>query len=337
MDTEQGHGPVPQSQGKHPAVAFLGPVSSYTHQAAKSVFPGDEWELLPVATIKDVFEAVRLGRAAFGVTPFENSTHGPVTFTLAALADRDGAYGSLTVCDEVYLAVHHYLLGRRQKPAVEDEKNEKSQEDRKGVPLARLDHIARLYSHPQGFGQTTAFVRAHLAPGVETIDASSTSRAAELAAADPTGTSAAISSALAAETTGLDVLARCIEDRADNTTRFYVLGMKGATETKIQKTQKKTIQDQSKSLVSFTVPHRSPGALADALDCFRRAGLNLTSINSLPSLVQPFQYLFFVEFAADRPADKTDDDPDQRIRQALAGLADVAETWRLLGTWTKRD
>ncbi|KJR89874.1 chorismate mutase [Sporothrix schenckii 1099-18] len=328
-----------------PAVAFLGPVASYTHQAAKSVFAGTSNELLPVSTIKDVFEAVRNGDAAYGVVPFENSTHGPVTFTLAALADRDGAYGELSVCGETYLAVHHYLLGRRRLQSSGAD-GAAADPSATGVPLASLDHIARIHSHPQAFGQTTAFFRRYFPDASrrpEMIDASSTSRAAELAAADESGTSAAISSAMAAETSGLDVLARCIEDRADNTTRFYVLRK---SPPQAPATTPATMCP--KSLVSFTVPHRSPGALADVLECFRRARLNLTSINSLPSLVLPFQYLFFVEFEhGDEPESKesgaeastdsasTGETADARVHRVLAEVAKVAETHRLLGTWNK--
>ena len=291
-----------------------------------------------------------------------------MTFTLAGLADRDGVYGELSVCGETYLAVHHYLLGRRR---ADDESvaAATATATATGVPLASLDHITRIYSHPQAFGQTTAFVRRWFPndEGDETknsnssnssnnkrrrrpelIDTSSTSRAAELAAADASGASAAISSALAAETSGLDVLARCIEDRPDNTTRFYVLRRNTSPAPATTRTKTPSQPPPSpKSLVSFTVPHRSPGALADVLDCFRRARLNLTSINSLPSLAQPFHYLFFVEFehgddegasaGADGAAEKTEKtvSPDERVRRVLAEVATVAESHRLLGTWNK--
>ena len=279
--------------------------------------------------------------------PFENSTHGPVTFTLAGLADRDGAYAGLSVCGEVYLAVHHFLLGRVDKEASASASlpSASSQTAKDGVPLASLSHIKRIYSHPQAFGQTTAFVRKYFgASPPEMIDTSSTSRAAELAAADETGTSAAISSALAAETTGLDVLARCIEDRPDNTTRFYVLTTQpSGAPTPLKQAQPPALASP-KSLVSFTVPHRSPGALADVLDCFRRGGLNLTSINSLPSLIRPFQYLFFVEFehGVEETTGNTDtangtqsEAPHERVQRVLGEVAKLAQTYRLLGTWNK--
>lgn len=208
---------------------------------------------------------------------------------------------------------------------------------------------------PQAFGQCIRFLSSRLR-GVETIDVSSTSRAAELAKADPTGSSAAVSSAVAASLLGLDVLARNVEDREDNTTRFFVL-RRGATTTTAdapipeleevldEQRRKRAgpegaealvegegrggdVYARTKSLASFTVPHRAPGALADVLESFRRARLNLTSISSRPSLAAPFRYVFFVEFEGHRERD-----PEGRVRAALEGAAAAAQSCRWLGSW----
>lgn len=297
-----------------------------------------------MATIKDVFDAVAAGSADYGVVPFENSTHGVVTFTLGHLADRGGDYGSLSVCGEVYIDVHHFLLGRARGTDQQQQPEAPSAAER-GKPLYDLSHVRRVYSHPQAFGQTQAFLSAHLPPGVETIDVSSTSKAAEMAGADSSGETAAISNESAAAAFGLDVLARCIEDRDDNTTRFFVLrrggragGGAGSGEGEGKEAQAVVAEDKGaqasrghKSLVSFTVPHRSPGALAAVLDVFRKVGLNLTSINSLPSLIQPFQYLFLVEFDGSRHHD-----PEGKVEAALGEVAKVAESSRWLGSWENR-
>ncbi|KAI6371635.1 hypothetical protein MCOR25_003917 [Pyricularia grisea] len=292
------------------SVAYLGPPASYSHQATTSLFPGEEWSLVPTATIKGVFDTVQAGNAAYGVVPFENSTHGVVTFTLDSLGDRGGEFADISVCGEVYLDVQHFLLGRRD-PA-----------DPEG-----LTHIRHVYSHPQAFGQTQGFTSTRLAHA-ELVDVSSTSRGAEMAAADASGTSAAVASEMAAAATGLDVLARSIQDRGDNTTRFLVLrrGRPSVAREEAAFLVAAAAAAPTKSLVSFTVPHRCPGALAEVLQCFQRRGLDLTSINSLPSLILPFQYLFFVEFeAADRA--------ETSIAVVLEDVARVAQSSRWLGSW----
>lgn len=278
----------------------------------------------PLTPPPDVFTAVQSSQTTYGVVPFENSTHGTVTFTLDGLADRTGCFADIIVCDEIYLDVHHFLLGRSQ------EVHPPTADPAKGVPLTDLSHIKRVYSHPQAFGQTAAFRAKHLPPGVETIDVSSTSRAAELAAADATGESAAVAGEMAGEASGLDVLARWVEDREDNTTRFFVIRKRGEGGSR-EGGVGEPYGARYKSLVSFTVPHRTPGALADVLDCFRRGGINLTSINSLPSLVEPFRYLFFVEFEGSRL-----DDPEKRVEGVFAEVDGVAETWRWLGSWVNK-
>lgn len=306
-------------------------------KATKSAFSEDDYALNPVATIKDVFDAVAAGAADYGVVPFENSTHGVVTFTLGYLADRGGDYGDLSVCGEVYIDVHHFLLGRTRDKA--EEQQQPPAPAAKGKPQHDLSHIRRVYSHPQAFGQTQAFVSTYLPAGVETIDVSSTSKAAEMAGLDASGETAAISNESAAAAFGLDVLARCIEDRDDNTTRFFVLrrgrasgGGDGNGEDQGRAVAEAEANSRGhKSLVSFTVPHRAPGALAAVLDVFRKVGLNLTSINSLPSLIQPFQYLFLVEFDGSRYHD-----PEGKVESALSEVAKVAESSRWLGSWENR-
>ncbi|KFA67386.1 hypothetical protein S40285_00207 [Stachybotrys chlorohalonatus IBT 40285] len=323
---------------KQPIVSFLGPIASYTHQAVRQVFPGEKWELEPVTTIEDVFDQVQNGHAQAGVVPFENSTNGSVVFTLDLLADRDGKYSNITVDGETYVNVHHCLVGHKfglpddaadgsgtRTPTASDPRPSKP----KSQPLGSLKNIQRLYSHPQAFGQCNHFISTYL-KGVEMFDVSSTSKAAEIVQGDTTGTWAAISSELAASCHGLDVLGKSIEDREDNTTRFLIIGTNPSIPDDWDLVKQSLAEAGSKSMVSFTVPHKSPGALADVLSCFRAFDLNMTSINSRPSLLAPFQYIFFVEFEGHKH-----DDPDGRVGGALDKISKVAESWRWLGSWKR--
>ncbi|OBR13581.1 Prephenate dehydratase [Colletotrichum higginsianum IMI 349063] len=345
------------ASGVKPLVGFLGPQASYTHQASLQAFPEQDWDLKPIVTItgkyshtnpppspprhflRDIFEVVQAGEVAFGVVPVENSTNGSVLFTLDNFADRNGLYPDISVCGEIYLDVHHFLVGHRPSRTLDDAAGPN---DGSGActptasdpnplkprtkPLCSLKHVQRLYSHPQAWGQCVAFLQTYL-KGIEAIDVSSTSRAAELVAADESGTSAAISSEIAARLHGIDVLARTIEDREDNTTRFFIIRNERHPPARMPRHCERK-RDRTKSMVSFTVPHEGPGALADVLDCFRRYKLDLTSINSRPSLTAPFNYVFFVEFQGHRSQD-----PDGRVKGALEGVARVAENWRWLGSW----
>ena len=271
----------------------------------------------------DIFEAVQSSSVTHGIVPFENSTNGPVVYTLDLFADRDVSFPDVFVCGEAYLSVHHYLLGHisdatssaSSKPDIPTPQiSSPSLSTSPTEPPTSLNHIQRLYSHPHAFGQCEIFLSKFLKT-VERYDVSSTSKAAELVASDGLF-SAAIASKVAARVHNLDILARRIEDRDDNTTRFFVL--KKGTDNKSD--------PERKHLLSFTVEHLSPGALAEALMVFKAHGLNLTSINSRPSGELPWHYIFFVEFNGPRGGVGS-------VEEALEDLAKIAKGWRWLGSW----
>ncbi len=186
-------------------VAYLGPVATFTHQAARNRF-GASVQYMPCETIGDVFNAVQTRQADYGVAPVENSIEGAVTHTLDELAGSP-----LKICAEIYLRIAHHLMAAR--------------------PERR--HIRRIYSKDQVFGQCRNWLRNNM-PGVELAPVSSTARAAEMAAREKN--TAALASLLAAEMYGLQLLARNVQDSGANTTRFLVLGSEFGAPTGKDKT-----------------------------------------------------------------------------------------------------
>lgn len=166
--------------------------------------------------------------------------------------------------------------------------------------------------------------------GVERRDVGSTSRAAEMVAADETKSSAAIASRLAGEYHGCEVLKADIEDRADNTTRFFILRNveRQDGEDEAVGSRKREGPLRWKSLVSFTIDHAAPGALADALNVFKTHSLNLTSIYTRPSQTSPWHYIFFVECAETRRKEER-----TSVNMALKELEDITTRCQHLGTW----
>ncbi|KAF1971832.1 PDT-domain-containing protein [Bimuria novae-zelandiae CBS 107.79] len=354
-----------------PVVSFLGPKASYTHQATLGAFNEQDFTLNPVITIEDVFASVQKGTAYRGVVPFENSSNGSVVFTLDLFADLQQKYPDIIVCGESYIAVQHCLLGHHsdrdtQPPlslsgtssgpgviespmssgAVTPTTKEPVPQKPTARPVGDLSRIKKLYSHPQAWGQCKVFLNTYL-KSVEKQDVSSTSRAAQLVAEDDSGESAAVSSIIAARILGLDLLAKGIEDRGDNTTRFFVLKKAPSSSTSASATVEPTSSTAAaskgkadeqagtgdwKTLVSFTVDHANPGSLAQSLAVFAKYGLNLTSINTRPSGVENWNYIFFVELKGKKEED-TEDGP---VNQALKDLDSVCRAWRWLGSWENR-
>lgn len=267
------------------------------------------------------------------------------------------------MCDEAYLDIHHYLLGhaapsaplsstassataRNPKDAAatspatpspntpsNSQKSSTQPGHPRAEPLTSLSHITRIFSHPQAFGQSELFLRTYL-PNASRLEVTSTSAAALRVSQDKSGTSAAISSLVAAEEHGLEVLGKGIEDMEDNCTRFFILRRldDNSLDTLVSAEAVDSNLDEEegryKTLVSFTIDHLLPGALADALLVFKTFKLNLTSISSRPSRSRPWHYIFFVEFEGRKGQSAVD--------QALKYLDKRVEGWRWLGSWRDR-
>ena len=144
-------------------VSYLGPLASYTHQAALDSFKDPKYQLQPETTIEDVFTAVANGSSSRGVVPFENSSNGSVVFTFDLFANLSGKYGDIVVVNEAYVRVNHCIVGH---PTSNDENN-----------TPDFSHITKLYSHPQAWGQCKNFLSTHF-KHAEKQDVSSTSRGA---------------------------------------------------------------------------------------------------------------------------------------------------------------
>lgn len=174
------------------AVAFLGPLGTYSEEAAIKQFGGLS-NPIQCASIDEVFRLVEAGKADYGVVPVENSTEGAIGRTLDLLLGS-----KLQVCGEVDLPVHHNLLA-------------------KGGDIGA---IRKVYSHTQSLSQCHEWLNANL-PNVERQAVASNAEATRLAAED--SSVAAIASRRAGEIYGLNLLADNIEDDPRNTTRFLVI------------------------------------------------------------------------------------------------------------------
>jgi prephenate dehydratase len=309
--------------------------SHNVHQATLDAFASQNVTLAPQISIEDIFSAVQSNTAYRGVVPFENSSNGSVVFTLDLFADLQAKYPDILVTGEAYVSVRHCLLGYAPSSdpgANAEPKEDQVKQDTKGNPLLpNLSHIKTIYSHPQAWGQCKSFLSTHV-KNTERIDVSSTSKAAEIAAKDKSGASAALSSVIAAELFHLDVLAEGINDHVGNTTRFLVIRNSSSPLLPQPPPPPAGTQPDWKSLVTFTVDHANPGALAHCLAVFETYGLNLTSINTRPSGVRNWNYIFFVEFKGK----KEEGGHEGKVNRALAELDKVCRGYRWLGSWENR-
>ena len=166
------------------------------------------------------------------------------------------------VCSEVLMGIHHNLLAN-----------------------CPLEKIEKIYSKPEVFSQCRKWLSSTFEEN-KTIPVASSAKAAQIAAKEENA--AAIGSKVAAELYGLNIICSSIEDISNNITRFFVIAKEDA---------KKTGED--KTAILFSTSHKA-GALADVLDVMRRFDINLTNIESRPSMKREWEYYFFMDFLGHR-------------------------------------
>lgn len=235
-------------------VAYLGPEGTFTQAAAIKHF-GHAAICVPQGTIDNVFAQVEAGECNYGVVPVENSTEGMVSHTLDNFMDS-----GLKISGEVEMAIAHHLLA---------------------APGVAPENVTRICAHQQALAQCRNWLDQHW-PHVEREAVSSNGEAARIALESP-GV-AAIAGDMAADLYKLEKLAQHIEDYADNTTRFLIIG-------------RETVPPSGHDKTSIIVSSRNkPGALYLLLDPFRKAGVSLTRIDTRPSRTEKWAYVFFIEF-----------------------------------------
>jgi prephenate dehydratase len=268
-------------------VGFQGEPGAYSEKAARMLFPTGT--LMPFRSFHKVFEATEITATDFGVVPLENSHAGSINDTYDLLV-RHG----VQIVAETIVRISHCLLG---------------------PPGMSMSDVKIVYSHPQALEQCEEFLDSLRVDRMAVYD---TAGAAKLVAEDGKTGAAAIASDEAAELYGLEVLARDIEDRADNSTKFVAIS-RSATDL---------IGPPEKTSIVFATAN-IPGALYACLKEFSDRQLNLTKLESRPSGARAWQYHFYLDF--DAPSS------DPVAQDLLAALAAQTSFLRVLGSYPKAE
>ena len=236
-------------------IGFLGPVGTYTEEAALQYDP--EAELQPFPTISAVGLAVSSETTHEGVVPIENSLEGSVTGTLDLLISES----DLSVRQEIVLPIDHYLMAAP------------------GTPAAAVQVI---YSHPQALAQCRnylerSFPNAQQMASLSTVAAVSDMLASSLPAA-------AIAPRRAADLHDVEIIGRSIQDNANNVTRFVVLANEDHPPT-----------GRDKTSICITFDEDAPGLLYKALGEFAQRGINLVKVESRPTKESLGRYIFLID------------------------------------------
>jgi len=197
---------------------------------------------------------------------------------------------NLSISGDVEMPIHHQLLARQP---------DKSK-------------IRRVCAHQQALAQCREWLDRNL-PAAERVAVGSNAEGARMTAVDDA--LAAIAGEAAAELYGLTVVARNIEDDPNNTTRFLVIG---------RQTVGPSGQDKTSLMVSV---HNQAGALYRLLEPFARHGVSMTRIESRPSRLSKWDYVFFVDIEGHVS--------DERVMAALAELRKESAQLKVLGSYPR--
>jgi len=272
-------------QGLAKRVAFQGEPGANSHIAISEVDPA--WIPAPCDTFEDCFTALADGSVDLAMIPIENSLAGRVADIHYLLPDSG-----------FHIVGEHFMPIRFQLAAP------------KG---ATLDTIRTVESHVHALGQCRRVIRER---GLTAKVSGDTAGAAREIAEAGDISRAAITTRLAAEIYGLDVLQADVEDAAHNTTRFVILSRQEANAR----------PGNGPVVTSFVFRVRNiPAALYKGLGGFATNGVNITKLESYQLEGQFFASQFF--------ADIEGHPEDAPVRRALEELAFFSSKLRIFGAY----
>jgi chorismate mutase/prephenate dehydratase len=262
-------------------IAYLGPEGTFTQEAALKHF-GHAVSTLDCGSIDEIFHQVEKGNAHYGVVPIENSSNGVIGGTVDMLYSQ-----GLKICGEVEISIQHQLMMADQ-----------SQE------------IKAIYAHQQALDQCRRWLSNHY-PNAELKPVASNALAARLVKDEPQA--AAIASEAALGLYGLDRVAKNIEDKTGNVTRFLVLANEEVAPS-----------GEDKTSILVVTKHES-GALLDLLEPFKEQDINILQLARHPIPGVKWEYLFLIDIEGHQQ--------DQHLKIALEKVAERVLKVDILGSY----
>lgn len=265
-------------------IACQGVEGGNSQQACDKLLP--RGELMYVKTFEAVGRAVESGLCDFGVLPIENNSNGSVRAVYELLQKKH-----FYIVRSITMDIRHQLMAK---------------------PGTALSDIRTIYSHEQALGQCSEYLAG--LSDARLFPCGNTAEAAKTVAESRDKTVACVASSDCAELYGLEILAKDIQDRENNRTKFICIAKKPAIYAGADRL----------SLI-LSCPDR-PGALSEILEMLAVRGINMSKLESCPVPGRSFEYLFYMELCADPR--------DPGVRSLLAGLELDCDSFSFLGGYS---
>lgn len=239
-------------------VAYLGPVGTFSQEAAKILAESGKCQITPQKDIRGVIEKVLENSDIIGIVPIENSVQGEVTMTMDSLVFN---YSDIFIIGEVVIPVTFFSFRRS------------------GTDLTGIHTII---SHPHALAQCSEYIRN---ASVSTKTSSSTAEACRIVSESDDNGLIAVASEGAGNEYNLSNVASNIEDYKGAVTKFYVIGHHLPDVTNSDKT------------VIAAIPHKEgKGTLLELIGSVSHRGLDVFSIHSRPLRSALGKYCFVISF-----------------------------------------
>jgi prephenate dehydratase len=238
-------------------IAIQGGYGAFHEIAAHHYFSGEEIEILPRNTFRDMVSSLQNRKSDFGIMAIENSLAGSIIPNYNLIINT-----SMYIIGEIYLRIKQNLVA---------------------MPGVKIEELKEVFSHPMAILQCQDFFDA--LPGIRVIESLDTAMSAQEISIKKIMDTGAIASKLAAEKYGLEILARSIETNKMNYTRFLILAENGFNIPS---------SEVNKASIYFTVAHKF-GSLSKILSILSYYEINLAKIQSMPIPGKDWEYLFYVD------------------------------------------
>ena len=265
-------------------IYFQGSFGAYSHLAALSIEPDSE--IIPCKTFDECFIKASKDTNSKIIIPESNRITGNIGIEYLLFEYR------LNIYSEYFQKIEHNLLG---------------------LPGSKISEIEDVYSHGQALSQCSKFIKSNKLNEHVRAD---TAGSAEMVSNIKDKKKSAIASSLSAQTYGLEILKKNIENEKGNLTRFLVMG----------KNIKQPEFDNKKYITSFLFKLKSkPAALYQALGGFAIHSVNLTKLQSYPEK-NSFDSFFFL-------CDLDGHIEDEKVQKSLEELGLHCQDFHVLGVF----
>ncbi|SFD15533.1 prephenate dehydratase [Clostridium uliginosum] len=267
-------------------IGFFGVIGSFCEEAMLKYFR-DTDNAKAYDEFEDVFLAVKNGEIDYGVLPIENSSTGAIS-QVYDLLYKYGFY----IVGEQCIKINQHLIG---------------------IKGTNLENVKEVYSHPQGFEQSSEFLRNY--SGWKLIPFHSTSVSAKLVSDLKDTSKIAIASQRAANIYNLDIIKENINNQSENSTRFIVISKNLESNASCNKVS-----------VVFSLEDKA-GTLYKLLRHFAENNINMIKIESRPMENGAWKYFLYVDFEGNIQSEK--------VTTALSLIEQGSAYFKLIGGYKK--